>query len=243
MSEFNDKIDAYLLGKLSQEEVLAFEAELERDSDLAREVEFRKEMQAGLAQVEAEEVRDRIKGIAAAKTKRKTTWYWYAAASVALLLAVGWWFLPGTSPMSGPELFAEYYHPQVQIDQPRTPDGAPTLTDTLREHHAAKDFTFVQERLSRLPDSLKNRNLDLLEAVSLIELNRDKEADLLLASMVANAAPEYANEAAWLQALLHLRNEEYQSARNILEPIATDKGKLHQKEAAKILEEMGKRGQ
>lgn len=204
MSKANDIIDAYLLGQLSEEERQAFEKVLREDPEVAEEYEFRKEMQVGLGEVQREDLRARIKAIGenppAQQVGRKfpRSRMLMIAASVVLILGASWWYWTAMKPVSGEELFASYYNPNVQIDLPRVPTTGPSLADTLKERYAKEDFSFLRDRLNRLPDSLKNRNLQILEAVTLIELEQDKEAEKLLSSIMEEAIPKYAGEASWL---------------------------------------------
>lgn len=248
MPDFYAQIDDYILGRLSAEEKAAFEAALAGDAALREELEFRREVQAGLREVQAEDLRARIRGIAeggappSPRTTRSPWPYWLAAASVALLLGFAWWLWPGGDPVTGKELFAAYYNPQIQFDNPRIPETPPTLTDTLKARYEARDFDFLLRRLGKVPDSAKTRDYQLLEAVVLIELGRDAAVDALLADIRSAPVPVYANEAEWLLALLHLREEQFGSARPILEKIAADTAKVHQREALEILDKMGNRG-
>lgn len=241
MSDKKDKIDAYLLGQLSEDEATDFEKMLVSNPDMAEELEFRREVQAGLREVEREEIRDRIKAISARGPRKKPVRYWRIAASVVLLfgLSLGtWWYLQNDKSATGEELFAMYFHPRVELDRPRVPDAYPTYVDTLNERYAAKDFKFVLERLSNLPDSISSLNLQMLEAVTLIELKRDDEANQLLSTLMNAVVPEFADESLWLQSLLHLRHNRFDLAIPMLESIAQDKKKLHQSEAEDILEKI-----
>lgn len=238
MSDPQEHIDSYLLGRLSEDEHSAFEAQLRVDSKLSAELQFRKQIREGLQQADAEEVRARIGGIAARNPKATFPRFWLYVASIVLLAGIGGWFLLSGGNSDGPALFTEYYHPQIQLDLSRDPASAATLTDTLSERYLAADYAFLERRLASLPDSSQSRNLQILEAVSLIELKRDTEADILLASLMSGTENEYTDQAAWLKALLHLRNEEYDPAIVLLKSIAGDSGKLHHGDAQEILQQI-----
>ncbi len=236
MSDQWDHIDAYLLGKLSSEAKSAFEERLKHDPALVEELEFRQNLQAGLQEVEAEDIRARVKAIANKKPKSNSARYWLAAASVVLVLGLGIWVLQKETQPNGQAIFATYYHPKIQLDQARGTNPTPTLLDTLSQRYEAEDFAFLQKRLSSLPDSSKNWNLQMLEAVSLIELDKDEAANALLTVISTSSAPDFAEQALWLKTLLQLRNEQYETATISLQLIASDTSKLHQAEALEILE-------
>ncbi|MEM7038285.1 MAG: hypothetical protein AAF570_14975, partial [Bacteroidota bacterium] len=157
------------------------------------------------------------------------------------LVGVGLLFwLPGAAP-TGAELFAQYYAHDIQLDQARDPAGHPALVDTLKSRYTAGDFAFLQARLGHLPEAAKNRNLQLLEAVAAIELGQDDAAHQILGDVAASTTTEYADEARWLKALLHLRNDEFSSAADLLKLLANTPGKIHQEAARALLDQIPNR--
>ena len=95
MENFKDSLDDYFMGRLNEEDRLLFQQELEKDTDLAKEVNLRRTLMEGMEAFGRRSLKEELQGIheevivkkqATPAKRRRLLPYIAAAASVLLLI-------------------------------------------------------------------------------------------------------------------------------------------------------------
>lgn len=225
MSVENDiqLIERYLDGDLSPEELQAFEERRAADPEFAQLVQAGDLVVAGIRQAGEEETLGLLQNIheeemgkkekpqARLFTLRRTL---AVAATLALLIVAGWFLLRPTAPSSD-QLFASYYQPpafeQTRSGAATDPEGADQLWTDAGQAFQTGDYetalNALNQYLSLIPE---NATALRYKAICQIEL---QEYDAALSTLGAiKDHPDWMEEARWLSALIHLRQNDKQAA-------------------------------
>ncbi|HHG85555.1 MAG TPA: hypothetical protein ENJ82_12480 [Bacteroidetes bacterium] len=245
--DYFEQIDDYILEKLPALEKRAFTQALGKDLELQKEVEFRKELLRGMAQVETEVIKHRLQaaisaaGIQAepafAPRKLKQKW-WAVAASILLLCSIGIWGLWPKASFDQEATFQQYFQPKPYFNQERTPNISQThsLTDSLQNWYQQQQYTKIINRLTRLPNASKNLDQTYLEAIVLIKTQQNEAAHQALESLIYNSGIRYTAEAKWVKSLLYLREGSFSAARKLLLDLKQNHTSHHKKEVQELLD-------
>ena len=230
------RIRAYLEGRLSLEEKMAFEEERKQDPELDQAVKSALLLTAGLQHTEHQDRRTELKDLLRQQRKVKTRRLWTSialAASVLLLAGLMWYYMPGQQ-ASPAELFAEYY------EAPAAPETMGTAGDSLlRLGHAAYNRQAYGEAQQFYEDAVE-AGLDLSQVPYLylgIALLENESFEKAHASLT-KARAQHPERAAWYLAMLSLRTGDVVTARGALEAIAGQEGHYYQGKATELLEEL-----
>ena len=111
-------IDDYILNRLSPQEVDAFEDELDKDNDLLKEVESRILVLDSIEFLENDKLKLRLKTLEKSSIKHQKPIIMLAvAASIILLIVMGFFVYKWQLPAKNSDLFAEFYEPYPLIDE------------------------------------------------------------------------------------------------------------------------------
>lgn len=221
----------------------SFDAELEESSVLGKEVELYRKL---ISSIETEAVRQMLDQIheknfekeenVVSMQSRRFHFTWAVAASIALLVLAGWWFVnvPSAQPAS---LYAANFTPATGL-----PTTLSYSTDTrfaegmvsykLKEYKDARNNW--EPLLTANPE---NDTLNYYVGVSFLAEEMPVQAISHLSKVDQNENSIFAEDASWYLALAYLLNSQEEPARAILNDLCAE-GSAYHGQCLKILEEL-----
>jgi hypothetical protein len=216
MNDWDDMLDAYLNGLLSDEDARALEERVAQDPALAAEFDFRKAVKAALIQEEGQVLRARVQALTreATPTRSKAWVWWSIAASVVLLIGVFWFTRPGSHRLSPEALYAAYLDPQPNFDQRRDDIAG---ADTLRSHklsvlYAQAAYSEILTTLAAVADSSKSLDELYLQAIAEAETGQNEAALRSADALLASGNAYYAAPTQRLKVLVLIKLGRYRAA-------------------------------
>jgi TolA-binding protein len=186
------------------------------------------------------------------KTRRFSVWQWAAAASIALLVGVGLWFISSKKTDNSAIFVAEAFKaetvvPDVLISKLKSQTGMATGqadADLLRcfELYKAKDYaaakTALQAHVTQFGDKTDIRAAEFYFALTCIATQTDGTKAI---STLQNLQKETAwmSEANWFLALAYLQNGQNTEGSVLLKKIA-ENGDNFKEEAVALLQKLEK---
>lgn len=211
--ELFEEIEGYLSGTLAKEAAKAFEERMAQDSDLQAEVALHASLHKELKNSKEIEFRDLLNTIATEKDTRpkKGFFPWKVAASIALLVAAGFYFYMNSS--NDTNLYEEFFSPYPVEDQMRGAHDA--QRDAALKLYADAAY---EEAAKELQPLLKNGGndvqLQLYYGTSLLQLNKVEEAVVLFEN-IPSASARY-ETAQWYLAMAYLKKEDFPASQQVL---------------------------
>jgi len=243
---YEDQIDAYLLGKLKGEELKNFEDLMNSNNDIKMEVRIKKDLKESFEIEEAIQLKDRLKGIQSntiqetpiVPIKRKSkTWILYAAA-IALLagVLVGSKLAGILNPTSSQEHYASYFEP-YPLDIGERGSNEETITQ-VKDLYQSKKYSEAITLLNGLTNGDDKIQWTLYRGVSFLETRNLKSAIIDLKE-VANSTDENWNDhGRWYLALAYLKSDNVTAAKKELELLAAKSSADHKEEAKDLLSKL-----
>ncbi|MEL7534711.1 MAG: hypothetical protein AAFN10_25615 [Bacteroidota bacterium] len=240
----NQRIEQYLAGKLSPEELAAFEKELDMNEDLKNaitlEIATRTGAFAAGIKDQKEQLHARFYELKSEEAKivpaRRRMLYAGAIAAAIVLLVSFFVFVPRT-PSSGPELFAaNYERPLASVM--RGEDGMEAYK-AAQIAYAEGDFA---KAVIHYEAALQNALLPSMDearfylAIAQMELGQNEAASQNFKQL--SDSSDYRQMGAWYDALLSLKTEQLEEAKAKLAAIAQSQGNFYQSQAQKLLSEL-----
>jgi tetratricopeptide (TPR) repeat protein len=230
-------IEQYLDGRLSPEARAAFEQEIAKNPDLAREVEAVKDTYKAAEVLAQMETRKQVgKLFAETQTSRRTApgWILGIAAGFSILLA-------------GAYLFAYLgYSDQTLAQKAFTPypDRITTMGDATADFYKEGMQAYNEERYEDaisafrlIPDTVVNYNaIELYLGISLLQNGQLEESEAQL-SMVEEQNNAYSEAARWYLALSRIQQGKTETARPLLEAIVKSESYQY-KQARQLLRQL-----
>lgn len=238
-----ERIEAYVGGKLAGEELRAFEAELAADAQLQRDVEVERTLSGTLRRSPELRFRDLVQRVSDEQERGATGGggaekpvipidrgrmrWWAAAAGVLVLLGVSVWMF--NERVAGPDhrglALAELQRP---LSGTRGGDGGPAVADSLYLEATKLLLAGKWEQLLAYSQALLDGpdfeaaygdRMRLDRAWALLQLDRPGEAREELVALLSTD-PTIMAERAYDLALAHLLEEDAAGARRALEGVA-----------------------
>lgn len=240
MNSFEDILNNYFSGTLTQSELQEFEILLKTNAEFKETFEFEKDVRAAFISEKKDNLRQSFQSIEKNQTAEKgnnsNLTKYLIAASVAILLGfVGFNYF--NKPVPNENLFAQNFEPYRNIVEPIT-RGTNDKTD--------KQLAFENYEMGNYEeaiDSFKNLYKNTGENYYLfyianaeMALGKYKEAIKNLETHQQNK-DEFSDKSKWYLALAYLSNKETEKARTLLEIISKNKT-YNYKNASALLEEM-----
>tara|TARA_R110002012_G_scaffold259550_3_gene441140 strand:+ start:29056 stop:29793 length:738 start_codon:yes stop_codon:yes gene_type:complete len=220
-------IDRYLSGELSESEAEALRQRLAAEKDFAQLFEDVRYLQKGLERAELEKAWKAIQAAEAnivetAPTGAATfSWkVWLpAAASVALLVVVAWFFLlRSTEPQA---LYAEYFEVYPNVEAPIYRDSSTkdslTSKDLAFRRYADEDYGMAIEIFESIQQPDEGTLFYL--GMSYLAKGNAKQAAAVWEPL-SNEAEDYKTQIQWYLALAWLKLDEEEKAKVIFEELA-----------------------
>lgn len=245
-------IEAYLKNELSATDRASFETDIQTDAELRAEVDRQRDLRLGLRalgiQQALERARTQYKASlptteSAAVVRSLTTWrYWAAAASVVVILGIGYYAYQQTANRQADIAYAETVTSDTNDELLKSfpSDNVPletrtTFLDAFRNYKAGK-YDQVIEQLKTLPtgkQTIHYRNYFL--GLSYLANKQPANAIPLLSKAQASPSLKIRQKAEWFLTLAYIKNNQKERALPILTRISTDKAHPFQLLAQRVL--------
>lgn len=252
-------IEVYLTNELSAVDRVAFENDVKADAELQAEVDRQRDIRLGLRALGIERALERAKAqyeatSAPAETapvnqtvvRPLVSWrYWAAAASVVLVLGVGYLVYQQTTNRQTDIAYAETFSSDPTTDLMKDfPSGqmAPSVRDQFLDAMTAYKsgkYDTVIEQLKTLPadkQTLPYRNYFL--GLSYLANKQPVEAVPLLTKAQAASSGKLRQKSEWFLALAYVKTNQKEKALPLLKRISTDKAHPFQSLAKRVLKKV-----
>jgi tetratricopeptide (TPR) repeat protein len=219
-------IEQYLAGELSPEETKAFENRIKSDPELAEKVGVYRSLSENLKsrftseQVERQ-LRESLSAIAKAEVGNKSgkvislQWYHWAAAASLALIAVFWFY---TTTSITPQYDDYSNHGSLSLAERGDDSLKHQAEDAFNSGNYDQAISFFNRLLDADPD---NTELQLYKGISLLELDRYKEAEAIF-HVIKNSETIYQDKAMWYLALSALKQKDYDKCKTLLDQLSPD---------------------
>lgn len=248
MKNYQEKIEEYLSGKLSNAQSDAFEQQMEREPALRAAYEEELLARTVIRTAGREQLKARLEEMDAAGPQAapgprspRNRW-WIAAAAVVIGLTLGLWWWTSSTPPTGPQLFAQYFE---TYRPPQLERG--TASTELSDWEKGLDYYSKQQFTPAAAAFEKSLKLDQAPQY-LVQfylgqsyLAQDPpQAALALAALKQAAQGEhfYQPVAQWYMALANLQLGQSQEAKLLLQDLASQ-GDVQPAEVVTLLKALG----
>ncbi len=235
-----EKIDAYLMGKLSAEEAKAFSDELQQNRALAEEVNTRKQLILGIQSEGRQELRESLDAIHEQLQPKadpiprsiiRRLSPWLAAAAVALL-ALLFWFQ--SRPATNQQLYAANYTPYELSLNLRNNNEADKVNanNWYSQGHFDQALPLFQKLSAEHPEQGQFR---MGLAICLLETQQKTAAQKELLAIYNSGDIFLKEQAGWYLGLIALSNDQLTAAKTYWTPLANNPQADHHSDAQKLL--------
>jgi len=236
------QIEDYLLGRLTEAECKTLEAQLKQQPALKEELKIQ---QLILDQIEAIGDRDMKKKLLAIKasrilkengsSRRSILFRLGAVAAAIALLVIG--YLLFLSPPAPQKLFAEYYeaYPLPFASREVGEEGIARLGALYRQKDYKAALPLIQALLESTP---ADSRLLLARGIAQLNLGELEESIKSFNLLINSQDPLYMDQAQWYMALVRLKLNDVESAKEILRKIAKDQEAFYQEKASELLKDL-----
>jgi len=196
-----EKIEDFLLNKMSQKEQSAFEKEISLDADLSKEVDIQREL---MLAVETAEMKNRLETMHAKTTQKRFYSQWYlVAASVAVLLVVGIWTL--NRPGKVERLFATNVTVDPGLPVPMSATDNYVFYDAMVDYKTGKYEVAIGKWQPLLNEKPENDTLIYFVGVSHFNAEKYKESVPYFKDILKHQTSSFYGKAEWYLALNYLK--------------------------------------
>ena len=216
MNNSNQQIEDFLDGNIIDKELILFLKEKETDMELAREIDFRLEVNEAIRDKDLLELRDKLEqqkgqnsvGYPFTNFRKDLLKTWHlAAASFALILVVGGlWYILSNKPYSTEKLVTKYYKPAHPILQIRSADasGDNALNEAFK-FYKLNDYSNALNYFVKLENQITAR---FYSGICYIELEEFEKAIESFNFVVYDKDNLFVEQADWYLGLIYLMNNQ-----------------------------------
>lgn len=250
-------IEAYLANELSATDRASLEADMQVDAEFQAEVDYQRTVREGLRIAGIEQLVDRaranyqaaqqpaeptiVRPLQPARTSFTNWQYWVAAASVVLLLGVGYVVYQQTRPQDYTAALVSEQTDELMKGFPQGTLSAPVreqLLSALDAYRRGK-YTDVIDKVKGLPETRQTVFYkQYLLGLSYLANQQPSEAIPLLNRALAAPSQPLRQKAEWMLALAYVKNKENEKALPILNRISTSKANPYQNLAKQVLQKI-----
>lgn len=230
-------IAAYFSNTLSSSDKVHFDELIKTDPEFKAEVTFQKRVQQTIHQQETPKLKSHLNEIEKElenKGGSGTIKLWLIAASIAILLAISFFFSRSTS---NQDVFASYYSTPANIVHPIVRnDDEGTLKTKAFIAYTNKNYSEAHVLFSNLYEQHQNSEILFYDAISLLEIDSTTTAIAKL-KLHENFNDAVSDKTQWYLALAYLKNNDSENSQTIFKAIVHRKT-YNYKKAKKILKEL-----
>ena len=236
-----DLIDRYFENILTPKEQLQFNNLLERDPEFKEEFEFQKDLKTAIAASQRDDLRATLQELekkAGSKRFLPPPKKWLVAASLFLLVALGFWSVQNRFFPSNQALYVAHFEPYRNKVMPITRGSevqsiaykAFAAYESAEYHKAINLFSSVKDP--------KQDHILFYKAMCYLSLDKNEEAIEILTGLSAvpgtgDAGSDFSQQARWYLALAYLNQGEEKKAMSQFSLIAEQEQAVFKKEEAK----------
>ena len=253
-------IEAYLKNELSASDRASFETDLRADVELQTEVDRQRDLRLGFRAIGIERALERARtqykeAISMATPEPiQTAWqptvmrplstwrYWAVAASVLLILGIGYYTYQQTAARRADLAYADTLPDELTKGFPTdnvAPDIRTRFVEALMSYKAGK-YDQVIARLKTLPadkETVYYKNYFL--GLSYLANKQPADAIPLLTQALGTPSVPLRQKADWCLALAYVKNGQHEKARPMLQRISTDASNPFKLLAQRVLTKIG----
>ncbi len=240
-----DLIDKYFSNSLSPKEQLKFNELLQSDEKFKKEFTFQKDLQKAISRNQRNDIKKVVQNFEQDKKPvvrlLNISKKWLVAASLLIIIGLGFVFVKSNFYPSPDELFAKNYEPYRNIVLPVERGGnANTIEYSAFVAYENGNYHKAINLFNSVPNSNATYIL-FYKAMCYMSLNKTREAITLLKTIVdskpdVNSENNFNELANWYLALAYLDIGEIENAHKQFSIISNDKTNVYKKESSgKIL--------
>lgn len=233
----------YFSDRITPEERKLLDQLLETDSEFKEQFEFENDLKQVIREKEHSELKSRLIGFEEEIAKERSAEKpgpiyrkWAMAASIALLIGLGWL---GYNTFSGPgygDLYEEHFqeYPNTVYAITRGEEADTSLERKAFIAYETNDNAQAVTLFTELKESKNTETVNFYLAQSYLKNEEPEKAIPLLNEVIAENG-EFAPQALWYAALAHLKTGEKDRAVNLFGALVAD-GRYKKAEASALLE-------
>ncbi len=217
-----ERMDQYLFDIMSSEEKKEFEADLASDPGLREAFDAHKSM---IFSVEAAGVKDDLSKIIAnqksQKSSAKTISFnrtWIAVAASVVILVGAFYLFNTTRSTAGGELYAEFYTVDPGLPTLMGTSDDPRFAEAMVKYKQGEYRTALAEFDLMMNDHNSNDTLLFYRGLCHLELDQP-EVSINLFDQIDPVSSIWAPKAQWYQAMAHLRQDNLDEAKTMINQI------------------------
>ncbi|MEM9920763.1 MAG: hypothetical protein AAF990_21875 [Bacteroidota bacterium] len=236
-------IEKYLAAALSEEEQLLFEQKLQ-EANFSAALAYRQDLQAAMRSAGREALKARFQrleqnsalvdppaSVPSGPATFPWKWLWFVLLGLSVLLA--WYWL--RQPANTEVLYAAYFQDYPNIVAPiQKGEQATDLRQKAFQLYELKEYREAIAAFDRLEQAGEAKAF--YKSLSLMRLDREQEALVILLSMMTRGDSSFQQAAQWYAALAHLKLGNQLEAVALLEQIEKKPQHFYRQQAQKLLE-------
>lgn len=210
-------IERYIFGELKEQELRAFQKEMELNPEFASEVKLHNEVHESIFEEELEDFRNKLNSISHKESRPKLNWRYMAACITILsLLYLGihqLFFRASTSE----NIFETYFYPYEDILSERNLDSSNLDTQRILHNYNSANYKQVVELLNNI--DLKDKPLlNLYLGISYIKTDSTDRAHMAF-NQILSTENFLHSEAVWFDAMTYLKEGNREKAKERLKSL------------------------
>jgi tetratricopeptide (TPR) repeat protein len=219
-------IERYLAGELNPDENKAIEDRIKSDPDFAEKVALFRSLSENLksrfsGEQDEQRLRESLQAISKAELTKKSgkvislQWYHWAAAASIAILGVFWFY---TTTPTLPHYSQYAFHGSLSLAERGDDSLVHKAEGAFNSAKYEQAVPLFNQLLEAEPD---NTELQLYKGVSLLELDRYKEAESIFQA-IKESNTVYRDRAIWYLALSALKQKDYDKCKAFLDQLSPD---------------------
>ncbi len=233
-----EKIEAYINGELSEEQLVEFEHALKEDRQLQEQVDLHIDIQKVLADQDALELKRQLVDIAREMPKEPKTGisrYLYLSIAATIVLFISLVFVLQNSRKSEVELFQNYYTEYPAESRLRGHVEETSFEEAMKLYENGMYLQAINAFQSEFAKDTSNHLILIYLGNCYIKTQKWDSAANILQKVPTNSRFVY--EAYWFRALSNLRDNRLEPAKELLTKLVSANS-IYKKKAAELLQEI-----
>ncbi len=241
--EIKNKIDDYLLGKMSDQEVHLFEHTMSQDEDLQKEVNQMRLILESIESYGDQKLKNKLNLIhenhleqtASVKKYQLNKKFISAAASILIIISSYFAYYQFHNINQSPETIYQLYYSTPEFNM-ASRSHIMEASQTAESYYKIKDYTNAIEELEEYSqNNPEDLSAMFYKAICLHEIELDSSASILLNKIIDNNHPALSDDARWYYSLILLSNHEIGQAKDFLKQLQSDSTSFYSEKANEIL--------